>query len=152
MVERYLEGTVRQDLQSKMVFAKGPGQVGTTTLAKRLIADPAAYLIWDIPSHRERILSRELPPGEAVALDEIHKYRSWRAYLEGLYEEAGPQLKILVPGSARLRAYRRGGRLAAGSLPPPPAPPPIGGRARFGELPRGPPPAGPVPGALPFRL
>ncbi len=44
-----------------------------------------------------------------LAFDEIHKYRSWRNCLKGLYDSRGPGLPILVTGSARLDYYRFGG-------------------------------------------
>ncbi|MBI4247857.1 MAG: ATP-binding protein [Elusimicrobia bacterium] len=92
-----------------MVFVGGPRQVGKTTLAKTLLKKPAGYLNWDIPEHREKILKRELPPAPLWVFDEIHKYRSWRNYLKGLYDLQGKRRKILVTGSARLDYYRFGG-------------------------------------------
>ena len=109
MTERYLESSIREDLGTKMVFVTGPRQVGKTTIARRMLPDPAGYLSWDIPSHRETILRRELPAVGTIALDEVHKYRTWRAYLKGLFDERGETLSILVTGSAQLDAYRRGG-------------------------------------------
>jgi hypothetical protein len=109
MIERYLEKAIRSDLQKKMVFVAGPRQVGKTTLAKSILSDPAGYLSWDIPEHREAILRRELPVTSTLVFDEIHKYRSWRAYLKGLFDKAGPGIGILVTGSARLDFYRYGG-------------------------------------------
>ena len=109
MERRYLDAVVRADLEAKMVFVAGPRQVGKTTLAKQILPDPAGYLNWDVPEHREAILTRELPPVPLLALDELHKYRSWRNYLKGLFDGAGHRLRILVTGSARLDAYRRGG-------------------------------------------
>ena len=113
MQRRYLDAVVRADLAAKMVFVAGPRQVGKTTLAKEILPDPAGYLNWDVASQRELILTGELPPVPVVAFDELHKYRSWRNYLKGLYDGAvagaGHRLRILVTGSARLDAYRRGG-------------------------------------------
>ena len=60
MKKRYLQDQVESDLNNKMVFVSGPRQVGKTTLAKSLISDPVSYLNWDIPTHRETILKREL--------------------------------------------------------------------------------------------
>jgi hypothetical protein len=108
-MERYLEKQVRKDLRQKMVFVGGPRQVGKTTLARGLLRGRKGYLNWDIPEHREKILRRELPPGRLLVLDEVHKYRSWRNYLKGLYDLRGRDLRILVTGSARLDLYRRGG-------------------------------------------
>ncbi|MBI3534872.1 MAG: ATP-binding protein, partial [Deltaproteobacteria bacterium] len=41
--------------------------------------------------------------------DEIHKYRKWRNYLKGIYDEFKDEKKIMVTGSARLDLYRFGG-------------------------------------------
>lgn len=106
---RYLEAQLRADLARKMVFVAGPRQVGKTTLARRLPGAAAGYLNWDVPEDRERILRRELPPGQLWIFDEIHKYRSWRAFLKGLYDKRGPRQRIVVTGSARLDLYRHGG-------------------------------------------
>jgi hypothetical protein len=106
---RYLVAQVRQDLERKMVFLAGPRQVGKTTLAKSLAGATAGYLSWDVADHRERILKRELPPGSLWIFDEIHKYRTWRSYLKGLYDDRPTGQRILVTGSARLDLYRFGG-------------------------------------------
>ena len=109
MDRRYLDAVVRADLEAKMVFVAGPRQVGKTTLAKQILPDPAGYLNWDVSAHREAILTGELPAVPMLVLDELHKYRSWRNYLKGLFDGAGHRVRILVTGSARLDAYRRGG-------------------------------------------
>ena len=106
---RYLVSQVRQDLARKMVFVAGPRQVGKTTLALGLPGASAGYLSWDVAEHRERILKRELPPSRLWVFDEIHKYRSWRNLLKGLYDGRRPGQRILVTGSARLDFYRFGG-------------------------------------------
>lgn len=106
---RYLAAQVERDLSRKMVFVAGPRQVGKTTLARMLLDSPQGYLNWDVADDRESILRRELPPGELLVLDEIHKYRGWRNYLKGLYDGRRRATCILVTGSARLEAYRFGG-------------------------------------------
>lgn len=108
---RYLSEQILKDLQGKMVFLGGPRQVGKTTLAQQLLQqfDPAGYLNWDIAEHRERILKQELPPTPLWVFDELHKYRTWRNYLKGVYDQHKNERKILVTGSARLDYYRRGG-------------------------------------------
>lgn len=108
-MQRYLEKQVVADLGRKMVFLGGPRQVGKTTLAQRVIPDKKAYLNWDIAAHREMILRGELPPSLEIIFDEIHKYRSWRNYLKGLFDQHGLAVKFLVTGSARLDLYRYGG-------------------------------------------
>lgn len=92
-----------------MVFVAGPRQVGKTTLARSLPNGVRGYLNWDIAEHRERILKGELPPSPLWVFDEIHKYRSWRNMLKGLYDGLRKPQQILVTGSARLDFYRFGG-------------------------------------------
>lgn len=106
---RYLKAQIRKDLRRKMVFVAGPRQVGKTTLALTLPGAARGYLNWDVAEHRERILKRELPPGDLWIFDEIHKYRTWRGYLKGLYDGRQKAQQILVTGSARLDLYRFGG-------------------------------------------
>ena len=106
---RYLLSQVRRDLARKMVFIAGPRQVGKTTLALSLPGASAGYLSWDVAEHRERILKRELPSSSLWVFDEIHKYRSWRNWLKGIYDHRERGRKILVTGSARLDFYRFGG-------------------------------------------
>lgn len=108
-MRRYLQEQVEADLSEKMVFVGGPRQVGKTTLAQSLLPDRTGYLNWDIPSHRERILRRELPDTGRWVFDELHKNRRWRSFLKGLYDEHGADHEILVTGSARLDFYRFGG-------------------------------------------
>lgn len=108
-LRRYLQPQVVSDLTRKMVFVGGPRQVGKTWLGKTVISDVRAYLNYDIAPHRAAILKRELPPTGAWFFDEIHKYRGWRNYLKGLYDQFGPKQRILVTGSARLDLYRFGG-------------------------------------------
>jgi hypothetical protein len=92
-----------------MVFVTGPRQVGKTTLAKQTLGRGPGYLNWDVPEDRERILRRQLPASALWVFDEIHKYRSWRNYLKGLYDGRRPGQRILVTGSARLDYYRFSG-------------------------------------------
>lgn len=93
-----------------MVFLGGPRQVGKTTLARSLLTSEKGYFNWDNPAHRSAILSGQLDMARGlVVLDEIHKYRSWRNLVKGLYDVAKSRLRILVTGSARLDLYRYGG-------------------------------------------
>lgn len=106
---RYLHNQVEADLERKMVFVAGARQVGKTTLARSLPGSEEGYLSWDIAEHRERILRRQLPVADLWAFDEIHKYRSWRDFLKGVYDGRPPHQRILVTGSARLDFYRYSG-------------------------------------------
>lgn len=114
MIPRYLEAQIKQDLDRKMVFVAGPRQVGKTTLARSILSPQDAYLSWDVPEHREQILRGEWPPAATLTLDEIHKYRSWRAVVKGLWDSrelrsAEAVQRLLVTGSGRLDLYRYGG-------------------------------------------
>lgn len=106
---RYLAAQVERDLARKMVFLSGPRQVGKTTLARSLPGAPKGYLSWDDSVHRERILRRELPSSKLWVFDEIHKWRSWRGFLKGLFDTRAAGQRILVTGSGRLDLYRHGG-------------------------------------------
>ncbi len=108
-MRRYLHTQVASDLDEKMVFLGGPRQVGKTTLAKTLLAEPSGYLNWDIPAQRARILKRELPDTDMWVFDELHKNRRWHNFLKGVFDEFGDERRILVTGSARLDLYRYGG-------------------------------------------
>ncbi len=108
-MDRYLTDQVRKDLARKMVFVGGPRQVGKTTLARRILGKKPGYLNWDDPEDREKILTRRLPATNLWVFDELHKYRSWRNYLKGLYDKKARLQAILVTGSARLDLYRFGG-------------------------------------------
>lgn len=108
-MDRYLYPHIKADLQKKMVFLGGPRQVGKTTLAKKILGKHGGYLNWDIPSQRQAILKRTLPDTSTWVFDEIHKFRKWRNYLKGIFDEFHPTRRILVTGSARLDLYRFGG-------------------------------------------
>ena len=108
-MRRYLQDQVEADLQEKMVFLGGPRQVGKTTIAKALPGAGEGYLNWDIPAQRQRILRHELPDTDLWVFDELHKYRRWRNFVKGVYDEFGDRRRILVTGSARLDLYRFGG-------------------------------------------
>lgn len=109
LIRRYLEVQVRRDLNRKMVFVAGPRQVGKTSLARQILGAREGYLNWDVAEHRTRILRGELPPERLWVFDEIHKYRGWRNFLKGVYDNRRTGQQILVTGSARLEFYRYGG-------------------------------------------
>ena len=108
-LKRYLGKQIISDLNQKMVFVGGPRQVGKTTLAKSLLKDKAGYLNWDVRQDREKILLGEFPNTPLWIFDEIHKYRTWRNMLKGLYDSKSASQKILVTGSAKLDYYRYSG-------------------------------------------
>jgi len=107
---------VSQDLKKKMVLVAGPRQCGKTALAQTLVeATNGAYYNFDIESHRRIVKKTELDEKATLwALDEIHKWRSWRNWLKGLCDQHRNRHQILVTGSARLDLYHRHGDSLAG--------------------------------------
>jgi len=108
-----------------MIFLAGPRQAGKTTLA-RIIAKGftnSLYCNWDIPDHRTSLLTNptfftSLPclddSKPLIIFDEIHKYRDWKNYLKGVYDQFGADYQFLVTGSGRLDLYQKGGDSLAG--------------------------------------
>ena len=102
-----------------MIFISGPRQVGKTTLGLSFLrpssAKNQAYLNWDIPSHRQKILKNEIPlKNKIIVFDEIHKYSRWRALCKGLYDEHHDTHSFLVTGSGRLDYFSKGGDALTG--------------------------------------
>ncbi len=110
---RFLEEIICEDLMDKMVFLGGPRQVGKTTLSRDIIAknhfSSYSYLSWDSKSDRERILNEKLVDAELIIFDEIHKYSKWKTAVKGFFDKRIRNQKIIVAGSAKLSAFRRGG-------------------------------------------
>jgi predicted AAA+ superfamily ATPase len=127
MLPRPLYSQIFVDLidEKSMIFMAGPRQVGKTTLAQSL-ADSYmnnVYLNWDILSHRARFIDNptffeeiELKDESTplVVLDEIHKYKDWKNYLKGIYDQFHQEYQFLVSGSGRLDIYQKGGDSLAG--------------------------------------
>jgi len=81
------------------------------------------YFNWDIPSHRTKLftnptffedITRKDSSIPLVVFDEIHKFRDWKNYLKGVYDQFYSRYKFLVSGSGRLDIYQRGGDSLAG--------------------------------------
>jgi len=49
-----------------------------------------------------------------VVLDKIHKYRDWKNYIKGVYDQFHDKYQFLVSGSGRLDLYQKGGDSLAG--------------------------------------
>ena len=107
----------------QMIFLSGPRQVGKTTIAKALgeFFPANQYFNWDNQVHREMILKGpeaiagqlELDRLQADiplwAFDELHKYRHWRDFLKGFFDQYEDRAKTLVTGGASLETFKRGG-------------------------------------------
>ena len=116
-----------QELASEksMIFLVGPRQVGKTTLAQIISRSftNSLYFNWDIPQDRANLLEnpaffegmrRKDASKPLIIFDEIHKYREWKNYLKGVYDQFRGQYDFLISGSGRLDIYQRGGDSLAG--------------------------------------
>jgi len=111
--------------EKSMVLMAGPRQAGKTTLAQ-IIADSftnSLYFNWDIPEHRTRLFEdpnffesviRKDVSKPLIIFDEIHKFKDWKNYLKGVYDQFHHQYQFLVSGSGRLDVYQRGSDSLAG--------------------------------------
>src|SRR6266704_2040343 len=108
-----------------MVFLAGPRQSGKTTLAK-IISQTftnSLYFNWDILRERTRLMEnptffeaveRKDASRPLIILEEIHKYKNWKNYLKGVYDQFHEEYQFLVSGSGRLDIYQKGGDSLAG--------------------------------------
>jgi len=112
--EQLLVGHVSEDRQ--MAFVSGPRQVGKTTTATDFVENPH-YFSWDNDDHRRLLLagpqtvmdSIGLSDSNIIVFDELHKWTGWKNFLKGFFDTHSRRgFKVVVTGSARLDAYRRG--------------------------------------------
>jgi uncharacterized protein len=112
---RYLTEHILKDLSQKMVFLSGPRQSGKSYLSKHLIAGNFEYLNWDIRKHKKIITNCEWDKDKKlIILDELHKYKSWKNFLKGVFDEYQNKPPILVTGSAKLDTFRKSGDALTG--------------------------------------
>jgi len=127
MESRDLYMSIWRDLaaEKSMIFLAGPRQSGKTTLAQIISRTFAnnLYFCWDISEHRTRLIEnptffeaveRKDPSTPLVVFDEIHKYKDWKNYLKGVYDQFHGSYQFLVSGSGRLDIYQKGGDSLAG--------------------------------------
>ena len=111
--------------EKSMVFLVGPRQVGKTTLTQIISRSfpNNLYFNWDIPQHKARLMEnptffqeikRRDPSTPLIIFDEIHKYKDWKNYLKGAYDQFHDRYQFLVSGSGRLDIYQKGGDSLAG--------------------------------------
>jgi predicted AAA+ superfamily ATPase len=127
MESRDLYVNIWRDLaaEKSMVFLAGPRQSGKTTLA-HIISESftnTLYFNWDIAEHRTRLIEnpnffeaveRKDSSTPLIIFDEIHKYKEWKNYLKGVYDQFHDSYQFLVSGSGRLDIYQKGGDSLAG--------------------------------------
>ena len=111
--------------EKSMVFLAGPRQSGKTTLSHIISRSFAntLYFNWDIAEHRTRLIGnptffeaveRKDSSTPLIIFDEIHKYKEWKNYLKGVYDQFHEGYQFLVSGSGRLDIYQKGGDSLAG--------------------------------------
>jgi predicted AAA+ superfamily ATPase len=123
--ELYIKTWKELSRNKSMVFVVGPRQSGKTTLAHIIGRSftNSLYFNWDIAGQRTRLIENpnffesvdrkdSSPP--LIVFDEIHKYRKWKSYLKGVYDQFHDQYQFLVSGSGRLDIYQKGGDSLAG--------------------------------------
>jgi predicted AAA+ superfamily ATPase len=111
--------------EKSMIFLAGPRQVGKTTLTTIISRNftNKLYFNWDIPQDKTRLvenptffqeIKRRDPSIPLIIFDEIHKYKDWKNYLKGVYDQFHESYQFLVSGSGRLDIYQKGGDSLAG--------------------------------------
>jgi len=108
---RRVQPFVERDLKKKMVLLAGPRQCGKTTLAEQIISSTnGQYYSWDIDRDRRILRDGKMDASKGLwVFDELHKYREWRNWLKGVFDQHRKDHSILVTGSAKLDVYSRGG-------------------------------------------
>lgn len=113
MIKRRLTPLIEKDLKKKMVLLAGPRQCGKTTLADGIAEkwpSGSASYNWDIDEQRRQILKGQMENKAGLWIfDELHKFRRWRNWLKGQYDQHHSRHSFFVTGSAKLDAYSRGG-------------------------------------------
>jgi len=109
--ERRQQPYIERDLTKKMVLLAGPRQCGKTTLARAILAErDGTYYSWDVAADRAKLKAGALDEAAPLwVFDELHKFRHWRNWLKGVWDEHRARHQVLVTGSARLDVYGRGG-------------------------------------------
>ena len=111
--------------EKPMVFLAGPRQAGKTTFARMVSSTFAnsVYFNWDLVTNKRLLVekptffeevNRKDSSTPLVIFDEIHKYKRWKNYLKGVYDEFSGRYKFLVLGSGRLNVFQKGGDSLAG--------------------------------------
>ena len=90
-----------------MVMLAGPRQSGKTTFAREIVArdfPDSVYFNWDLAKDKQRLIadpaffSKEprssVSSRPLVILDEIHKYRDWKNYLKGIYDQFAEEYQL----------------------------------------------------------
>jgi len=111
---RALQPYILKDLAKKYVMLMGPRQCGKTTLAKQLMTH-YEYLNYDSAEDRQVLFDKSWDRSQPLVIfDEIHKQKSWKRWLKGVYDTEGIPPQVLITGSARLDLNHKVGDSMAG--------------------------------------
>ncbi|MBU0693429.1 MAG: AAA family ATPase, partial [Candidatus Omnitrophica bacterium] len=94
-----------------LIMLAGPRQSGKTTFARNIVGkdfSDTIYFNWDLDKDKRRLIADPIffskePRSNAssqplVILDEIHKYRDWKNYLKGIYDQFSSEYQFLIAG------------------------------------------------------
>lgn len=110
MIEPY----ILKDLPEKIILLSGPRQCGKTTLSKQLYAS-FDYFNYDVAADRLALKRMDWDRDKKLIIfDELHKMKSWKQWLKGVYDKEGIPPALLVTGSSKLDTYRKVGDSLAG--------------------------------------
>lgn len=113
-MKRTLDPYIIKDLPEKIVLLTGPRQCGKTTLSKQLYPD-YDYLNYDAGEDRLALKEKRWDRDKTLIIfDELHKMKSWKQWLKGVFDTEGIPPQYLVTGSALLDTYRKVGDSLAG--------------------------------------
>lgn len=109
----------------KMAFISGPRQSGKTTFIKAYSEKypNSRYFNWDSYSDKKSFaldphffekMDRKDLSKPLVLLDEIHKYKKWKNYLKGVYDDFSKDYQFVITGSGRLDIAQKGGDALSG--------------------------------------
>ncbi len=98
----------------KIILITGPRQVGKTTIAK-MFSGTIAHLNYDSEEDRQIYLEKSWDrKKDFIVFDELHKMKSWKRWLKGLFDTEGNSPHLVVTGSASLNVYKKFGDSLAG--------------------------------------
>jgi predicted AAA+ superfamily ATPase len=113
-MKRYLYDLIAKDLGKKLILISGPRQCGKTTLSRSFFKD-IEYFNYDSSEDRLAIMKKRWRRDcSLVVFDELHKMKSWKRWLKGIYDTEQNKPPLLVTGSANLESYTKVGDSLAG--------------------------------------
>lgn len=113
-IKRSITNDIHDALKKKIVLLAGPRQVGKTYLSKNVITN-FSYYNYDAREDRDILRKKTWNrDSDLVIFDELHKMKTWKSWLKGVYDTEGIPPSLLVTGSARLDIFRKGGDSLAG--------------------------------------